>query len=129
MSPVYEFDHVHILTKDPRAVAEYFQRVFDAKILESVQSDGKTRIDADLNGLMIFIMPVAPGENLPASPAGRYLGLDHFGLKVKNLDEAVAELKRRGAEFVVEPHSPRSGLKMSFIRGPENVWIELLERN
>lgn len=125
----YEFDHVHILTKDPRVVADYFHRLFDAKVLETVQSDGKTRIDVDLNGLMIFIMPVGPGENLPPSPPGRYMGLDHFGLKVKNLDEAAAELKKRGAEFVVEPYSPRPGLRISFIRGPENVWMEILERN
>jgi len=127
--PAYEFDHVHILTRDPKGVADYFRRVFDAKVLEAVQTDGKTRLDVDLNGLMIFIMPVAPGENLPPSPPGRYMGLDHFGLKVKNLDETAAELKRRGAEFVVEPHSPRPGLKMSFVRGPENVWIEILERS
>lgn len=127
--PTYEFDHVHILSKNPKAVADYFKRVFDAEVLETVQSDGKSRIDVDLNGLMIFLFEVAPHEELPASPPGRYLGLDHFGLKVKNLDEAAAELKRRGAEFVVEPHVPRPGLKISFIRGPENVWIELLERN
>jgi catechol 2,3-dioxygenase-like lactoylglutathione lyase family enzyme len=125
----YEFDHVHILTKNPKAVADYFQRVFDGKVFETLQSDGQTRIDVDLNGLMIFIMPVAPGDDLPASPPGRYMGLDHFGLKVKNLDEAAAELKRRGAEFVVEPYVPRPGLKISFIRGPENVWIEVLERS
>lgn len=128
MSPVYHFDHVHILTKDPRSVAQYFQKMLDATIIETPQEGGKIRLDVDLNGLRIFIFPVGPNDNLPASPSGRYLGLDHFGLRVDNLDEAAAELKRRGAEFVVEPHQPKPGLKVSFIRGPENVWIEILER-
>jgi lactoylglutathione lyase len=128
MPQTFHFDHIHIVSKDPKAVANYLHAMFDAKVIETIQ-DGKPRIDLDLNGLTIFLFRAAAEDNLPACSPGRYLGLDHFGLKVKNLDEAAAELKRRGAEFVVEPHSPRSGLKMSFIRGPENVWIELLERS
>jgi hypothetical protein len=47
---------------------------------------------------------------------------------VDNLQETAAELKRRGAEFVSEPRTVRPGLKIAFIRGPENIRIELLER-
>jgi len=129
MTPVYHFDHVHILSKDPKATAQYFHKMFDAKIIESVEPDGKPRVDVELNGLFIFIFPVGPGENLPSGPDGRYIGLDHFGLRVDNLDEAVAELKRRGVEFVVNPVVRRPGLKICFIRGPENTRIELLERS
>ena len=129
MTPIYHFDHVHILSRDPKAIARYFHKMFDAKIIEGVEPDGKPRIDVEINGLLIFIFLVGPEENLPACHAGRYIGLDHFGLRVDNLDEAAAELKRRGAEFVVEPFMKRPGLKISFIRGPENVRIELLERS
>ena len=129
MTPIYHFEHVHILSRDPKAVAQYFHKMFDAKIIEGVEPDGKPRIDVEMNGLLIFIFPVGPEENLPVGPAGRYIGLDHFGLRVDNLDEAAAELKRRGAEFVLEPVVRRPGLKISFIRGPENTRIELLERS
>jgi len=129
MTPIYHFEHVHILSRDPKATAQYFRKMFDAKIIEGVEADGKPRIDVEMNGLLIFIFPVGPEENLPAAPAGRYVGLDHFGLRVDNLDEAAAELKRRGVEFVVEPFVKRPGLKISFIRGPENTRIELLERS
>lgn len=129
MKPVYHFDHVHILSRDPKATAQYFHKMFDAKIIESTEANGKPRVDVEMNGLFIFIFPVGPGENLPTGPDGRYIGLDHFGLRVDNLDEAAAELKRRGAEFVMEPVVRRPGLKISFIRGPENTRIELLERN
>ena len=129
MPITYRFDHLHILSRDPKATARYYQKMFDAKAIETVQTDGKPRIDLNLNGLVIFIFRVEPEENLPASPPGRYLGLDHFGLLVNNLDETVAELKRRGAEFALEPCAPRPGLKMAYIRGPENVRIELMERS
>jgi lactoylglutathione lyase len=128
MPQTYYFDHVHIVSKDPKTVANYFKKMFDAKVIETVQNDGKPRIDVDLNGLTIFLFQPAPGDNLPASPPGRYTGLDHFGLRVDNLAEACAELKRRGMEFVTEPFTIRPGLKIAFIRGPENIRIELLER-
>lgn len=129
MTPHYHFDHVHILSRDPMATASFFHKMFDAKIIEGKEPDGKPRVDVDLNGLFIFIFPVGPGEDLPTGPDGRYVGLDHFGLRVDNLDEAVAELKRRGAEFVVEPVVRRPGLKIAFMRGPGSTRIELLERS
>jgi lactoylglutathione lyase len=128
MPPTFRFHHMHLLTRDPKGTAQYYHKMFDAKIIESVQSDGKPRIDLDMNGVSVFVLPVAPGEKRPDSPAGPYVGLDHFGFAVSDLDEAAAELKRRGAEFFLEPRTIRPGVKIAFVRGPENVRIELVER-
>ena len=98
------------------------------EIVESIQSDGKPRTDLDLDGLTIFIAPVAPDAAIPSAPIEPYIGLDHFGLRVDNMDEAVAELKRRGAHFKMEPRTIRPGVKIAFIEAPDNVRIELLER-
>ena len=58
-----------------------------------------------------------------------YLGLDHIGLRVEGIDTVVAELKQKGAEFTVEPKTIRPGVRIAFLRGPQNVLIELLDRN
>jgi catechol 2,3-dioxygenase-like lactoylglutathione lyase family enzyme len=129
MSAIYHFDHIHILSRDPEAAARYYQKMFDAKIIESIGPDGKPRIDVDLNGLILFIFRVAPEDNLPDSPPERYVGLDHFGLRVDNLDQTASELKSRGAVFSLEPTALRPGLRIAFLRAPENVRIELLERS
>ena len=126
--PKYSYDHIHIRSKNPMGMAQYFRKMFDAKIIESVQSDGQPRIDLDINGLAVFIARVAPEVNMPPSPADPHLGLDHFGFRVDNLDEAVADLKRRGAEFAVEPYNIRPGVRIAFVRAPDDVRIELLER-
>jgi lactoylglutathione lyase len=128
MPPVYTYDHMHLRSHDPKATAQYYHRMFDARIIESVQSDGRPRIDLDLNGLTIFIAQVPPEAELPSAPAEPYLGLDHFGLRVDNMEEAAAELKRRGAVFMLEPRTIRPGVKIAFIQAPDNVRIELLER-
>ena len=111
------------------ATAQYYHKMFDAKIIESIQSDGRPRIDLDINGLTVFIARVPPEADIQQAPVDPHLGLDHFGLKVDNLDAAYAELKRRGAEFAVEPRTIRPGVKIAFVRGPDNVRIELLERS
>jgi len=49
--PVYSYDHIHLRSRDPLATAKFYERMFGAKVLESVQSDGATRVDLDINGL------------------------------------------------------------------------------
>ena len=115
-------------SRDVKKTAEYYRDVFDAEIVESIQSDGKPRTDLDLNGLTIFIAAVPPEAATPPAPAQPYVGLDHFGLRVDDMDEAVAELKRRGAAFTLEPRTIRPGVRIAFVQAPDNVRIELLER-
>lgn len=128
MGPTYTYDHIHLRSRDPKATAEYYRRVFGARIIESTQPDGSPRLDLDLNGLAIFIAAVAAGAATPSAPAEPYVGLDHFGLSVPDLDAAAAELKRRGATFTMEPRTLRPGLRIAFVQAPENVRIEVLER-
>jgi lactoylglutathione lyase len=127
--PTYSYDHIHLRTKDPKGMARYFEKMFDAKILESIQSDGQPRVDLDINGLMVFIAPVPADADLPASPRDPHLGLDHFGFRVDDVDEAVADLKKRGAEIAVEPRTIRPGVRIAFVRAPDDVRIELLQRD
>jgi len=123
----YSFNHIHLLTRDPKATAQYYNRMFGAKIIETTQSDGKPRIDLELGGLSIFILRVPPEQEAPPCPPGPYLGLDHFGLWVNTMDEAAADLKAKGAEFAVEPQTIRPGVRIAYVRGPENARIELVE--
>ena len=100
--------------------------MFGAKRVGTVDNAGKLRVIVDLGGVRLFIEEVPPGTH--AAPEPPYLGLEHIGLAVSGIDAIAAELKRKGAEFVVEPRSPRPGTRIAFIRGPENVRIELVDR-
>ena len=123
----YSYDHIHIRSRVPMETAQYFHKMFDAEIKESIQSDGQQRVDVNLGGLAIFIAKA--DDATPAALKDPHLGLDHFGLRVNNLAEAVAQLKERGAEFIVEPRTIRPGVTIAFVRTPDDVRIELLERN
>ena len=123
----YSYDHIHLRSREPMETAQYFNKMFGAEIKESIQSDGQSRVDIDINGLIIFIAQAE--ASTPAGPIDPYVGLDHFGLRVDNLDEAAADLKSKGAEFSMEPKDLRPGLRIAFVRAPGDVRIELLERS
>ena len=124
----YEYDHIHLRTPNPVATAQFYHQMFDAKIVETPQPSGPPRVDIDIDGLMLFIAGQLPsGEELHGHP-DPYYGLDHFGLRVQNLDETVAQLRSRGAEFAVEPRLAPSGAKIAFIRAPDGVRVELVQR-
>jgi catechol 2,3-dioxygenase-like lactoylglutathione lyase family enzyme len=125
----YTYDHIHVRTKDPEGMAGFFETMFGAKVLHLIQSDGAPRVDLDINGLAIFIATVPPEEHMDSNPRDPHLGLDHFGFRVDNLDGAVADLKSKGADICVEPRTIRPGVRIAFIRGPDDVRIELLQRD
>jgi catechol 2,3-dioxygenase-like lactoylglutathione lyase family enzyme len=128
VTPNYQWDHIHLRSPDPEATAAWFERILDAEVIRSAPQ-GQPRVDLKLGGADIFIMPIGPNDRVNAAPVTPYQGLDHFGLHVADLDTVVAALKARGAEFTMEPRTVRHGLRVSFIRGPQGISIELLERN
>ena len=124
----FTYDHIHLRSPNPEATAAYYQSMFGAEVLRTPQ-DGKTRIDLKLGGANIFIAPVAPGDGVNPPPITPYQGLDHFGLTVTGFDAVVAELKAKGVELTREPTTVRPGVRVAFLRAPEGVSIELLDRN
>ncbi|MGD9768345.1 MAG: VOC family protein [Pseudolabrys sp.] len=123
----FTWDHVHLRTTDPEAMAQWFERMLGAEVIRTMQG-GAPRIDLKLGGANIFIAPVTAGDGVNAPPATPYRGLDHFGLQVSGIDAIAADLKAKGVEFTREPTTVRPGTRVCFIRGPEGVSIELLER-
>jgi len=122
------WDHIHLRSPDPEATAAFYERMFGAEVIRTMQQ-GKPRIDLKIGGGNVFIAPVAAGDGVAAPPKTPYQGLDHFGLEVKGIDAIVADLKKKGAEFTMEPNNIRPGVRIAFLRGPEGVSIELLERS
>ena len=121
------YDHIHIRSTDPEKTAAYYERMFEAEIIRT-QQDGATRIDMKIGGANVFIAPVTAGSGVNPPPVTPYQGLDHFGLEVQDIDKVVADLKSKGAEFTMELKQARPGVRICFVRGPEGVSIEVLER-
>jgi catechol 2,3-dioxygenase-like lactoylglutathione lyase family enzyme len=122
--PVVTWDHIHLRSPDPEATATWLRDVLGGEIMR-----GPGRIDIKLGGANIFIAPLEPDTLVNPPPPHPHQGLDHFGLTVKDIDAVAAEIKAKGVEFTREPTTIRPGVRICFIRGPEGISVELLERD
>ncbi|MBT3350715.1 MAG: VOC family protein [Nitrospinaceae bacterium] len=127
----YSFDHVHIICKDFDKMTAYFERVFGAEeVYREDNFHGAPNAVMKLGSARFFLRGVRPEETLGVAAPDAIMGLDHFSLAVDDVHAAAAELKERGAEFIREPGaSGMGGRTTAFIRGPEDIRIELSERS
>ena len=57
----FTYDHIHLRSPDPEATARYYERMFGAEIIRTMQQ-GQPRIDLKLGGANIFLAPVTTGD-------------------------------------------------------------------
>jgi len=120
------WDHIHLRSEDPDAAAGFYETHFGATRVSRVENADQLRVTVDLVGLPIFIDRAADGA--VARPEGPLRGIDHLALTVDRLDDALADLSGNGVEVISGPTTVRPGLLIAFVRAPDGVRIELLER-
>lgn len=120
-------DHLHFRSTDAEAAARFYVEMFGAtETGRAVQPSGALRVMLTLGTLPIFVEGVPAGTAAP--PPAPFLGLEHLGLTVPDMDAAVAGLKAKGACFTLEPRQVRPGVRIAFLEGPDGAIIELIER-
>jgi catechol 2,3-dioxygenase-like lactoylglutathione lyase family enzyme len=124
----YNWEHIHLRSPDPEATALWYQDKLGAEVVKTPQADGSQRIDLNLGGQKVFIAKAQPGKAADA-PSSPYLGLDHFGLTVADIKAAVAALKAKGVHFTMDVTTNRPGVQIAFLTAPQNVSIELIQRD
>ncbi|MBM4332324.1 MAG: VOC family protein [Deltaproteobacteria bacterium] len=121
------FDHIHIICGNMEEAVQYFEKIFDGRVVSRGESRGFPLIRMDVHGAPVALLGTEPGAG-QLIPGKGSRGLDHFGFKVKDIEQTAVDLKKRGAKFSIEPTVTPSGLKIAFIDGPEGTRIELVER-
>jgi lactoylglutathione lyase len=118
------FDHIQLRSPDPEATARWFEQMLGAEI---VRTPG--RVDIRFGSVNVFIAPVRHGDHIGPPPVTPHQGLDHFGLTVDDIVAAAAELKAQHVVFTQDVTVIRPGVRACFIRGPQGISIELLQRD
>jgi catechol 2,3-dioxygenase-like lactoylglutathione lyase family enzyme len=136
-NPAFHFDHVHIISKDPRASANWYVEMFGARIAADTVARGAPQIFVELGGMTILIRGERPGEApVPARPIRPYadfsshnaLGVDHFGFLYRgDLAAFCEELRQKGVTFPVEPKRGVNGSLLCYVAAPDGVSIELMQ--
>ena len=118
--PTYTFDHIHLLSPDPVKTADFYEKMFGAKKSIRDMGNGRLNVSVFIGDTKILIRGKNEGDAEKPS-------LDHYGIRTDNLEKAIAELKSQGVVFTQEMRSIRPDFRMSFLRTPDGVSIELQE--
>ncbi|MFC1915767.1 VOC family protein [Chloroflexota bacterium] len=121
----YKYEHLHITSTDPEKTAEFYTRFMGAKFVKEAEVLGMKMIDMELGGI---IFRISRGTGADANWTGTRFGLHHHGIQVDNLDKIIADLRANNVEFVVEPFEPVPGVSAIFVKAPDNVLIEVIEK-
>lgn len=130
---IESFDHIHIYSKKPEEAAKFYIQFFGSEKLYQNEGTGGLRIFLLLGGQIIVIGPfpsdrgVSNSVVLDENPHQHQIGLDHFGIRVKDLSAAVKELREQQVQILAEPVSGSSGISYAFIAAPDGVIIELTQ--
>jgi catechol 2,3-dioxygenase-like lactoylglutathione lyase family enzyme len=136
-NPAFEFDHIHIISENPRQSAEWYVEMLGARIAADTLARAAPQIFVALGGMTILIRGRRPGEApVPARPIRQYAdfsshdawGTDHFGFRYRgDLTAFCAELRGKGVTFPVELKRGVGGSLLCYVAAPDGVSIELME--
>lgn len=138
MNESIAFDHIHLISEDPRATAQWYCEIFGGEV-GNVQENlrGALQIDVRLNGMTLVIRGRRPGEQPTTTKPMRAFdgysshdewGTDHFGFTYRgDLRAFCDDVKRKGVRMAVEPWEFKPGLVLCYVAAPDNVSIELIQ--
>ena len=139
----HRFGHLHLLSEDPVAAGDWYVKHFgganlrqakQARMYRDVQIAPSSSLTMDNVNIIIYPWEYArtskmPGwENRTAFEPTKGRVVDHIGIGVDNLEEALAALRQAGVKVTDEPKSVAGGkIKYAFIEGPDKMRIEVIE--
>ena len=138
MNPALAFDHIHLISRDPKAAAAWYCEMFGGEIAaEQPNLRGAPQIDVRVGGATIVIRGCRPGESPDDTNPMRHFdgfsshdewGTDHFGFTYRgDLRAFCAELKQKGVRMAVEPWEFKPGMVLCYVAAPDGVSIELIQ--
>ncbi len=127
----YAINHVHIRASDPHASAAWYEQHFAAKILGAREvMPGTITVSMEVDGpvrLNISSQKEGSPQDRSAAELNR-LGLEHFGFVVDDIDSDMDRLAAAGIRVVLPITEVPGGGRLSYIEGPDDVLIELVQR-
>lgn len=126
----FDFDHVHFLVSDVQSLTNYFEKIFEMELIHYVKEHkGAPYSIFKFGNGTLRIRGMRKDDNPDSRCPELVEGLDHIGLSVENVHNALAKLVSRGAEVYQRPEDTGiGGRTIAFIKGPGNIKIELCQK-
>ena len=128
----HAINHVHIRSIDPEASAAWYSEHFGAQVLGSREvMPGTITITMDTGSpvrLNISSPPEGASNERAIAEINR-LGLEHFGFDTDDIEADMAHFEEIGTRVVMPIRDVGGGARISYIEGPDDVVIELVQRS
>jgi catechol 2,3-dioxygenase-like lactoylglutathione lyase family enzyme len=125
---MFRINHIHLKAPDPMATAQWYVNTFGAKIFGEGKGLGDSHtVRMDIQGTHVYVTSAPAGETLPDGNSESHYGLEHFGFDTDDIEGAMARLQAQGVKVLLPITRGSSGNKISYIEGPDNVRIELVQ--
>ena len=131
------FDHIHLISEDPKAAAAWYENILGGKIVADYELRGAPQINVQVGGMQVIIRGRRPGESPVSTSAMRDFadysshdewGTDHFGYTYHgDLKAFCEEIRGKGATLAVEPWEFSPGSLICYVAAPDGVSIELVQ--
>ncbi len=134
MSFGFRFVYTGIRVKNMEESVKFYTGVLGMVIAEPLQKTTPTKGSVvtlkSINSEQLLELNHYEEESPYNSPYIVGENLDHLAFDVQDLEATVKQHKRRGVEVVVEPYAIGSeiGWKEAYVKDPNGIWIELLQR-
>ena len=116
--------HIAIAAKDPDAMADFYVKAFDFKIVRSNDGPlayGHHLSDGTIDLAILRFKSDQLGKGLD------YAGLHHFGILVEDVETAAKKLEGLGGKHYMDQNGDRiGGFEVKFY-GPEGVLFDVAE--
>lgn len=130
----YLSNHTHITGANPEKLLDFYTKIMGGKLESETLLGGSHKAwNVNLGGLIIRISDWTNADDslkkeYVRARGKQQFGVHHLAMTVDNLDEACAELRANGAEFILPPTATSPTSRVAFIVAPDNVFFELIER-
>lgn len=111
----YSFNHRHLIVDDVPKTVAFYQDTLGAKKIQELEFRGIPIVRLEMDGL-----PLTISQQIHAGVG------DHIGLAVDDFEAAIAGLRDRGVEFIVEP-TDMGFAKFAFIKDAAGTTLEVIQ--
>lgn len=119
-------DHIHLNTSNLNETVSFLENALGGRLIKTFEGASGVKISrVDLGDVYVNIYHNKPAAMNNPDPEAAVI--HHFGVKVSNLDALAAELKKKGVKFIKDVAQLNENMKFAFIKGPDNLVIELME--
>lgn len=115
----FDFNHVHLKTRDPAATAQFYVKNFGAKIVEDRPGWG---VQIDLHGVLINVTPL-----IETQKHEQHYGIEHLAVNTDDYAGTLASLKANGVTILEELTTP-DNRRVCFLEAPDGAQVEVIEK-